>query len=198
MKVFNKILSILLMPLAVLLIISFTNFNHVSASTSQVNTKYVTKNAKWANTFKRQGYAYSLDYGNHDYILTNLSKAKYNKIVKDKVRFQVRHIGTYKNAISFNLVSKNGKYNTWASYSTDFYYTNSRSKSLKPIVNLECRIYMADKVHKNDFAKLYKMINHLKNGKDKSIAKSSYYQLKRYKKTNSAGDVPYLVMGNIR
>ncbi|TPR16274.1 hypothetical protein [Apilactobacillus timberlakei] len=196
MKVVKQSLMMILISILSVLVLCITNANHILVNAQ--NTKYVSKNQKWANQFKRQGYAYSLRYGNHDYILTNLSKHAYDKVVKDKVRFKVRHIGTYKNAISFNLVSKNGKYNTDASYSSDFYYTDSRNKRLKPIVKLERDIFLnSDKNLKAKYKKLYSMINKLSNGKDKSVAKSSYYQLKKYLKTNSREDIPYLLIGNI-
>ncbi|GLB47524.1 hypothetical protein WR164_15030 [Philodulcilactobacillus myokoensis] len=194
MKSLKKEMFILVITFLSLFILSINSSNNVSASISQTHTKYVTRNAKWANTFKRQGYSYSLLYGNHDYILTNLSKKQYNKIVKNKVRFQIRHIGTYKNAISFNLVSKGNKYNIWANYPSSFYYTNSHSKTLKPIVKLEGNIFHHPANKK--FKKLSNMIRKIKNKKDKSIAKNSYYQLKIYLKTSSLRKIPYILIGN--
>lgn len=198
MKILKNKLWILLIPLLSLFIISISNDNNVSANVDQTHKKYVTKHAKWADTLNiKATHILSLLYGNHDYMLTNISKKHYNKIVKDKVKFKVRDIGVYKNGISFNLVSRGNKYNTWSSYPIDFYYTNSRSKELKPIVKLARNIYF-NKGSNKKYKILYNMINKIKNKKDKSIAKSSYYQLKKYKASGNSSlkDVPYILIGN--
>lgn len=198
MKRLRKSLLVLLIPLFALLFLSFNNVNHTFAKSSERKNDNINNNYKLTRQIKKQGYVYSLNSGNHEYILPNLSKNKYNKVVKNKVRFQVRSVKTYKNSINAKLVSKNGKYKVNADYANDFYYTDSRNKELKPIVKLAKSIALNnDKHNKTNLHKLYRMIDKLKNKEDKSVAKMSFYQLKRYLKHESITNTPYLLLGNI-
>lgn len=198
MKKLRKSLFFLLIPLLSLFILSFNNVPQTFAKSSERKNENVNNNYKLTNQLKKQGYAYSLSYGNHDYILTNLSKKKYNKVIKNKIRFQVRSVKTYKNSINAKLVSKDGNYKVNADYSNDFYYTNSRNKELKPIVKLAKSIALNNDEHnKTNLYKLYRMIDKLKNKEDKSVAEMSFYQLKKYLKHESITNTPYLLLGNI-
>ncbi|WP_220751109.1 hypothetical protein [Apilactobacillus xinyiensis] len=166
-------------------------------------TKHFNRFNKLASKLLKQGYVYCIDkkafFGKNTYPVISYSDRDKKIVVDKKIRFKIKHIWSYKNGISVNVVSKNKKYYSLVNFPTGIYDVYSRDKKLAPIVTFANKIFYK-KVKNNHYnlEKLNSMANNVKSDKKRKLAKQFVKQFDYF--LLAKGDlntVPYFFIGNL-
>ncbi|GLB47613.1 hypothetical protein WR164_15920 [Philodulcilactobacillus myokoensis] len=191
--------------------LSFTSLIGINASAAKTNNRINTHkfrselsaNKSLANSLKKQGYVYSINRGvslrkNSYPFKYTYSKKATNAAINNKYKFRVKNIWQYRNGVEVNLTSKSKKYNTWVNFPTDLYYSKSRNKNLKPVVNFAKQIILHQKKdNKQNINQLTLMSKNIKSSKDRKLALQFVGQLKHYLNKNGKAELPFLLIGNM-